>query len=88
MTNIEKLKELFPNYIGNLDFEILDKHGDVSDEITYIDVPENKIEYLIYFVAECGCCTDSSHETDDLDAFLEYMSDNDFNNLLKDLKKD
>lgn len=41
----DKLKELFPNYVGNPSIEIYED-GDSSKVVTYLNVPENRIEIL------------------------------------------
>jgi hypothetical protein len=87
MTNVEKLKSQFPNLtIHEPDFEMFDHHGDLIRVIQSIDVPNNRIESIYYFMAECGCCTTSDDDVEVLDD-LNYLSDSEFDRLIKELNK-
>jgi hypothetical protein len=87
MTNLEKFKLQFPNLVvQDIDFEIFNEYGDLSRVVTSIDVPNNRIGSTYYFVAECGCCTDSDDDMESLDD-LNYMSDSEFEGLIKELSK-
>lgn len=86
MTNEIKFKTQFPDFNGEVDIELYDKWGDVNRIITFIDVPGNKIMSTYYFVAECGCCTDSDSDTESLDD-LNYLSDDEFDDLVKEVSK-
>lgn len=86
MTNEIKFKTQFPNFNGEVDFDICDKWGKTTRIIESIDVPGNKITSTYYFTAECGCCTDSDEDTESLDD-LNYLSDNEFDMLCKEVAK-
>lgn len=83
MKRIEQFKKVLPNYSGDIDFEILDRYGDVNDILTYINVSENIIKYDYYFLEECGCCFGKDEDTEKLDWYLEHMEENDFNSLIE-----
>ncbi len=86
MTNVEKLKSQFPNLVQDIDFEMFNQYGDLNRVITSIDVPNNRIESIYYFMAECGCCTTSDDDVEVLDD-LNYLSDSEFDRLIKELNK-
>lgn len=86
MTNEIKFKTQFPDFKGEIDFELCDRWALVDRIITFIDVPGNKIISTYYFVAECGCCTDSDEDTESLDD-LNYLSDDEFEDLIKEVSK-
>ena len=86
MTNVEKFKSQFPNLIVDTDFEMFDHYGDLKRVITSIDVPNNRIESIYYFMAECGCCHDSDNDVEVLED-LNYMSDSEFERLINELNK-
>ena len=87
MTKIEEFKKLLPNYIGDIDFEILTSCGEVNEVLTYISVPENIIKYDYYFLEECGCCFGKDSDTEDLYWYLEEMDEKDFNSLIEYINK-
>lgn len=86
MTNEIKFKTQFPDFKGEVYFEILDKWGDITRIITFIDVPGNKIMSTYYFTAECGCCSDSDEDTESLKD-LDYFEDDEFEGLVEEIAK-
>jgi hypothetical protein len=86
MTNVEKFKSQFPNLIVDTDFEMFNQYGDLNRVITSIDVPNNRIESIYYFMGECGCCPDSDNDVEVLED-LNYMSDSEFEGLINELNK-
>lgn len=86
MTKELKFKSQFPNFNGEMDFELYDNWGDLSRRITSINVPENTIKSTYYFTAECGCCGDSDEDTESLDD-LNYLSDVEFEYLVREVAK-
>jgi hypothetical protein len=87
MTNVEKLKSQFPNLVQDIDFEMFDQYGDLNSVITSIDVSNNRIESTYYFMAECGCCTTSDDDVVEVLDDLNYLSDSEFDRLIKELNK-
>ena len=81
---VEVLKGILPD---NLQISY-DTDGDVetSHEITYIDIDKNLIYYQYYITHECGCCGGFEDETDNLDAYLAYLSQADFEGLVKNIE--
>ena len=87
MTNVEKFKSQFPNLVvQDIDFDMFNHDGDLNRVITSIDVPNNRIESTYYFMAECGCCNTSDDDVEVLDD-LNYLSDSEFDRLIKELSK-
>ncbi len=85
-TKSQIFQSKFPEFIGNVEISISDKHGDVREIITYINIPGNYVGFTYYFTAECGCCIDSDKDSDDL-TFLDDISDELFNELCNDVAK-
>ena len=65
---------------------MFNEYGDLSRVVTYIDVTNNRIGSTYYFMAECGCCTTSDDDVESLED-LNYMSDSEFEGLIKELSK-
>ena len=87
MTNLEKFEQLFPNLVDNqIEFEMFNEWGDLFRVVTSIDVPNNRIGSTYYYIAECGCCSDSDDDMESLDD-LNYMSSPEFEGLIKELSK-
>lgn len=56
------------------------------ETITSIDCENNTIHYYFSYVEECGCCSNIEEKESDLDWFITYMSDSDFEGLITELK--
>lgn len=82
MTKAEQFKTQFPDLCGVVNF-----FTDDCEQVNFIDVEADMVEFTISFTASCGCCTDFEECTDSLADFLERMSDTDFELLVKDLMK-
>ena len=81
MTKIEKLKQvLIPG--KRIDFFTAD-----SETIFSIDIESDTIEYFVSVTAACGCCGENEFREDTITHFLEFMSDDDFSDLLKHLSE-
>ena len=87
MTRIEQIKQALPDYIGKIDFKIFNSRGDLSEVLTYIDVPENKMLHDYYYVEACGCCHGKDPYVEKLDWYLETMHEKLFLDLLEKLLK-
>jgi hypothetical protein len=77
MTRLDKLKQVFiPNKKINLFTED-------CETITGIFIELNIIEYFVTVTASCGCCGEYEHRDYNLDEYLDLISEEDFNDLLK-----
>jgi hypothetical protein len=90
MTKADKLRELFPNYIGSLNIELYED-GDSSKVVTYLNVPENRIE-IMWTEWDEGAGEwyngDIDGTTlDDVDGGVNEFDDDEFEILLKGLKE-
>lgn len=81
---VEILKGILPD---NLQISY-DTEGETetSHEITYIDIPKNQIHYRYYVTHECGCCGGFEDEFEELDGYLGYLSQADFDGLVKNIE--
>lgn len=80
----ENRKELLKKFYKNNDF--LGYYTDDSENIIRIDLEEEIVYYNVSFTATCGCCMEIEERENNLDDFLKYMSDSDFEELIKELK--
>jgi hypothetical protein len=88
MTNVENFKSQFSNLVvQDIDFDMFNHYGDLNRVITSIDVPNNRIESTYYFSAECSCCTTSEFDEVEVLDDLNYLSDSEFDRLIKELSK-
>ena len=81
-TNYQKLIKLFPKKRFNINFYTED-----CETITMICTETNEIEYFKYVTASCGCCSDIKNYKENADYIINYLSDYDFQELFKELKK-
>jgi hypothetical protein len=88
MKKSDEFKNKFGEFKGEVYFEILNKYGQLSEVIEFIDVPEDRIETTYYFVAECGCCTDSDKDTDSFKDYVDFMEDIEFKGLCEEISKE
>lgn len=80
----ENRKELLKKFYKNNDF--LGYYTDDSENIIRIDLEEEIVYYNVSFTALYGCCMEIEERENNLDDFLKYMSDSDFEELIEDLK--
>jgi hypothetical protein len=79
MTRIEQLGEVL------ISGKTIDFFTEYGETIIYIDIESNIIEYFVSVTSACGCCGENEFREDSLSHFLEFMSDDDFSELLKHL---
>ena len=72
MTKADKLRMLFPGFIGHVDIEL--EHMEGSHRITFINVPGNIFETTFRFTEECGCCHYYDTERVELDCNEEGVN--------------
>ena len=75
---IEKLKIALNG--GNLQNQTF--FTEDCETITDLCVETNQIWYWKSFTASCGCCSEIVEDIEDLDWFIDYMSETDFNELI------
>jgi hypothetical protein len=87
MTKSQIFKTKFPDFVGAVDAYKNNSGGSTYEILNFIDVPNNRINYTYFFVAECGCCDDSDSDTETMDFVLDDMSDADFEELCEEVEK-
>lgn len=80
---IERVKIVSEIYKDNM---VLDFQTVENDEIFSLDISKNTIHYTCVFVEECGCCDGIEETSDDLDIYLGYMSENEFNEFVEHVR--
>jgi hypothetical protein len=72
----------FPELTTALNFYTED-----CETVTFIDTDSNRVEFTRSVTASCGCCGEYEQYDDDLDNFIEGLSETDFQELLIELKQ-
>ena len=80
MDNFTRLKQLFPDFIGAINFFTED-----CEQVNFISLETNSVEYTKTVTASCGCCSDTEQREANLDWFVNCLSDSDFEELLFEL---
>lgn len=80
-TQFQQFKSHFPELTTSLSFFTED-----CELITFIDTNSNQLEFTRTVTARCGCCSDSEQFDDDLDHFIDALSETDFHELMEELK--
>jgi hypothetical protein len=81
MTKASQFKNQFPEFCGVVNF-----FTDDCEQVNWIDVESDLVEFTTSVTASCGCCSDIESHSASLDEFFEFMSDEDFEMLVKQLK--
>ena len=82
---IEDKKQEIKKYYDNNNFKVF--FTDDCENITRIDFENGIVFYFRYVTASCGCCSEMEDCETDLNHFLEYLSDSDYELLLDELKE-
>lgn len=53
---------------------------------TFIDTESNLVEFTTTVTARCGCCSDSEFHSQELESFMDSLSESDFELLVEELK--
>ena len=90
MTKADKLRELFPTYIGSPGIEVYED-DDSSKVVTYLNIPENRIE-IMWTEWDEGAGEWHNGEIDgttldDVDGGVNELDDDEFNLLVQGLRK-
>jgi hypothetical protein len=56
------------------------------ENVTQIDFDSETVYYYVYATASCGCCSEMIDKETELDRFIEYLTDDDYEALLSELK--
>ena len=83
MNKALQFKNQFPEFCGVVNF-----FTDDCEQVNFIDVESNLVEFTTTVTAQCGCCSEIETHSESLIYFLELMSDEDFEMLIKTIKKD
>jgi hypothetical protein len=81
MTRLEQIQTQYKGISGNISL--------FTDGATYnfIDVDNDRLDGIESFTLSCGCCSDYDNMSTELSYELEYMDEDDFNELLSELDK-
>lgn len=71
----------FPELTTSLNFFTED-----CEQVNFIDTESNTIEFTRTVTARCGCCSDFEQFDDNLDHFIDSLSESDFKELMEELK--
>lgn len=78
MTKSEIFKSKFPEFKGVVNFFTSD-----CEQVNFIDVPNDTVEFTTSFVLSCQCCSDIDQREEPLSHIMDLMSDDEFENLLE-----
>lgn len=73
MKNSEKFKKQFLDFKG-----VIDYYTDDSEQLNFIDVEADEVDYTKTFQLSCGCCSDVESNTGTLSYIMDGMRDQDF----------
>lgn len=77
MTKSEIFKSKFPEFVGVINFFTSD-----CEQVNFIDVPNNTVEFTTIFTLSCGCCSDWDQRVEPLSHIMDLMSEDEFQDLL------
>ena len=78
MTKSQIFKSKFPEFKGVINFFTSD-----CEQLNFLDVPNDTIEFTTTFTLSCGCCSDWNQNESDLSHIMDLMSDSEFEDLLE-----
>ena len=81
---IQERKEEVKKHYDNSKFKTF--FTDDCENVTQIDFEDETVYYYVYVTASCGCCSEIEYRETNLDRFIEYLSEDDYENLLSKLK--
>jgi hypothetical protein len=76
MTKSEIFKSKFPKLKTTVDFFTED-----CEQLNFIDVPNDRIEFTTTFTLSCMCCVDFDRREEPLSHIMDLMSDEEFKNI-------
>jgi len=80
MTKSQIFKTKFPEFVGVVDFYTSD-----CEQLNFIDVESDIVEYTISVVQSCECCSEYEFQTSNLDHIMDCMSYEEFEELCDDV---
>jgi hypothetical protein len=80
-TQFQQFKDQFPELTTALKFYTED-----CETVTFIDMDSNRVEFSRSVTSSCGCCSEYEQFDDDLDHFIDHLSESDFQELVTELK--
>lgn len=82
---IEEKKQELKKYYDNDKFKGF--YTDDCENVTQIDFDKETVFYYVYVTASCECCSYPEDRDTELNHFLQYLSDSDYEMLLDELKR-
>jgi hypothetical protein len=82
MTRLEQIQTQYKGISGNISLFTTD-----GATYNFIDVDNDRLDGIELFTLSCGCCSDYDNMSTELSYELEYMDEDDFNELLSELDK-
>lgn len=77
MTKSQTFRSQFPNFKGVVDFFTSD-----AEQLNFIDVQGNSVEFTTTGMAECGCCPEIKEWSESLSWVMDSMTDDEFQDLV------
>lgn len=77
----EIFKSKFPEFVGVVDFFTSD-----AEQLNFIDVQANSVEFTTTGMAECGCCSEINEWSESLSWVMDSMTDDEFQDLISLIK--
>jgi len=77
----QQFKTLFSDLTTTLHF-----FTDDCQMVNFIDTESDLVEFTTTVTARCGCCSDSESHSQDMESFMDSLSESDFELLVEELK--
>ncbi len=82
MTKSDIFKDKFPGFKGVVDFYTTD-----GEQINFIDVDGDMVEFTVAVDLYCGCCYDYESREERLGYVMDYMLEGEFEELCSEVAK-
>jgi len=80
MTKSQIFKTKFPEFKGVVNFYTLG-----NEQINFIDVATDKVEYTYTYTMQCGCCVDRESDVESLSYIMDDMGNTEFGELCDEI---
>jgi hypothetical protein len=80
MTKSQIFKTKFPEFKGVVNFYTLG-----NEQINFIDVAADKVEYTYTYTMQCGCCVDIESDVESLSYMMDDMGNMEFGELCDEI---
>ena len=77
MTKSQIFESQFPNFKGVVDFFTSE-----AEQLNFIDVLNDTVEFTTTATAECGCCFEVEEREESLSFIMDGMTDDEFQDLV------